>query len=207
MSLFQTIASWFTGGSQESPRSTSEPQKDPHTKWEAWCNEPLQPIQRDPKLGMGKDEVLYFEQTVEARHPSVAREWVGSRIGPSFKVARRLWLHASTFQAHPIEYNTMKSVGYGTAYVTNERFVFAGDVESIFIPLQKIVELTPYTDGVRITWQGSKKPYTFVSGSLYLYGNIYKALAKFTPDSPEAQLIKEHQANQELIEKAKEQGK
>lgn len=209
MNILTSIKSWFMGDSQESSSPVSEPQTqtEDEAKWDAWCNEPLKTLERDSRFGMDSDEVLYYNAPVEAFYMAVDRFWTGTRVGPSFRIARGLWLHGSTFQSMPVDYRVMKSAGSGRAYITHKKFAFIGDEQSIIIPLTSIVALDPYQEGVRITWERSKKPYTFLSGDRYLYGTLYKACAKFTEDSPEYAIIKEHQANQSLIEKAKEQGK
>ena len=46
----------------------------------------------------------------------------------------------------------------GTVYVTNKRLIFMGDRKNTNIKLDKILALTPYSDGVGIEKDAGKSP-------------------------------------------------
>lgn len=52
----------------------------------------------------------------------------------------------------------LKLIDTGTLYLTNKRIIFAGSKKTSNIKTDKILELTPYTDGVEIRKETGKSP-------------------------------------------------
>lgn len=64
----------------------------------------------------------------------------------SVRVAKGVSLRSGSFRSHAVK--GMVEVATGELVATNQRVIFAGDNKSFSIPLHKLINVTPYSDGV-----------------------------------------------------------
>jgi hypothetical protein len=124
---------------------------------------PLTPI-AVPELGLQQGEVPYYasEARVLGTHTRTRR--VGYSGGPSFRVARGVYWHASSYASTPVRESYTAVDDDGQLIVTNERVVFVGQRNSFSWPLPKILSIRRFTDGVQIN-PLNRRPVVFTTGS------------------------------------------
>lgn len=118
----------------------------------------LPTIQSD--IAIQKSEVLHI------RIPSVnwyelrsVRQRVSySGYSTSFKVAKGFYLRSGNYRRQSYSVDTMKLIDIGTLYMTNKRIIFTGTKKNSTIRIDKILNFTPYTDGVEIGKETGKSP-------------------------------------------------
>jgi hypothetical protein len=81
-----------------------------------------------------------------------------SGYSTSFKVAKGFYLRSGSYRPQSYSVDTMKHIDTGTIYLTNKRIIFTGTKKNSNIRIDKILDLTPYTDGVEIGKDTGKSP-------------------------------------------------
>lgn len=66
------------------------------------------------------------------------------------KIAKGFYLRAGSSRSQTYSTDTMKLIDRGTLYLTNKRIIFTGTKKNSNIRIDKILNYTPYTDGVEI---------------------------------------------------------
>lgn len=115
-------------------------------------------IQSD--IAIQKSEVLHFKvpnvNWYELR--SVRQRVSYSGYSTSFKVAKGFYLRSGSYKPQSYSVDTMKLIDTGTIYLTNKRIIFTGDKKNSNIRIDKILDFTPYSDGVEIGKETGKSP-------------------------------------------------
>ncbi|MFT3947890.1 MAG: hypothetical protein QM763_13050 [Agriterribacter sp.] len=121
-------------------------------------NLPLPIIQSD--IAIQKSEVLHFKianvNWYELR--SVRQRVSYSGYSTSFKVAKGFYLRSGSYRPQSYSVDTMKLIETGTIYLTNKRIIFTGNKKNSNIRIDKILDFTPYSDGVEIGKETGKSP-------------------------------------------------
>ena len=121
-------------------------------------NLPLPTIQSD--IAIQKSEVLHFKianvNWYELR--SVRQRVSYSGYSTSFKVAKGFYLRSGSYRPQSYSVDTMKLIDTGTIYLTNKRIIFTGNKKNSNIRIDKILDFTPYSDGVEIGKETGKSP-------------------------------------------------
>jgi len=81
-----------------------------------------------------------------------------SSYSPAFKAAKGFYLKPGNTGSGGFGSEIMKLIDTGTLYLTNKRIIFAGSKKTSNIKIDKILELTPYTDGAAIRKDTGKSP-------------------------------------------------
>lgn len=76
----------------------------------------------------------------------------------SFKIAKDFYLRSGSHSSKSYSADTMKLIDTGTLYLTSKRIIFAGAKKNANIRIDKILNFTPYTDGVEIEKETGKSP-------------------------------------------------
>ena len=90
---------------------------------------------------------MYQEKTV--------KEYGGRRSGWSFRVMKGVTYHTGGTRVQPIEHTYMDNKGNGKLYITTANLVFQGDTAAIKIPYNKLIGVTPYSDGIEVHRDGA----------------------------------------------------
>jgi hypothetical protein len=74
--------------------------------------------------------------------------YVGGSQGVSIRIMKGVRYHVGAYRGHPVkeEFETVADVG--SVYVTNKRFIFAGNKEVTSVPIAKIADV--HLDGARV---------------------------------------------------------
>jgi Chloroplast envelope transporter len=125
-----------------------------------WAIENLQLPVVHTDIHLQKNEVCHFAQTnvkwFERRKVSTRTTTLGYRY--SLKVAKGFYLRSGTSYVNANSTEVLKEVNSGNLYLTNKRIVFVGVTKNSTIRLERLVQFTPYTDGVELDKDSGKSP-------------------------------------------------
>ena len=101
---------------------------------------------------MMKSENLIWEfQGEDYRLTRTRREFRGGSVGVNVRVARGINLRQSSFRGRPVEVNESVHMDTDVLGVTTKQIYFTGSARSFRYRHNKIVSLTPFSDGVGLT--------------------------------------------------------
>lgn len=89
--------------------------------------------------------------------PRSVRKTYGGGGGPSFRVAKGVYIRTGAFASRSESHEEIRSIDSGTLSLTNKRLVFAGQKRTKSINLGKIVSIKPFKDGISINREGKQK--------------------------------------------------
>ncbi len=105
---------------------------------------------------LGKNEsVLWSYGGVSLYQEKITKEWVGRSRGMSFRVMKGVYYHTGGSKGHPVEHSRMELQGTGSLFVTNKNLIFYSQSKGLKIPFNKIVGITPYSDGIEVHKDGA----------------------------------------------------
>lgn len=117
-----------------------------------------------PELGLANGEVAYYASEAEVFGTHTRTRRVGYSGGPSFRITRGIYWHASSYTSTPVRESYTSVDDKGRLVVTNQRIIFVGALSSHAWPLSKILSIQRFTDGVQINPE-NKKAIVFTTGS------------------------------------------
>lgn len=125
-----------------------------------WALENLNLPVIQPDIVIQKSEACHLKITnvnwYELR--SVRQRVSYSGYSTSFRVAKGFYLRSGSYKPQSYSVDTMKLIDTGTLYLTNKRIIFTGSKKNSNIRIDKIIDFTPYTDGVEIGKDTGKSP-------------------------------------------------
>ena len=133
------------------------------THFEEIARDPMVPV-TVPELGLANGEVAYYASEAEVFGTHTRTRRVGYSGGPSFRIARGVYWHASSYTSTPVRESYTSVDDKGRLIVTNQRVIFVGSMNSYAWPLSKILSIQRFTDGVQIN-PVNKKAIVFTTGS------------------------------------------
>lgn len=89
---------------------------------------------------------------------SVRQRTSYSGYSTSFRVAKGFYLRSGSHTPRSYSVDQMMLIDSGNLYLTNKRIIFIGNKKNSNIRLEKILNITPYTDGVEIGKETGKTP-------------------------------------------------
>lgn len=102
-----------------------------------------------------KESVLWTYNGVSLYQEKITKEWVGRSRGMSFRVMKGVYYHTGGSKGHPVEHSSMEHQGTGSLFVTNKNLIFYSQTKGLKIPFNKIVGITPYSDGIEVHKDGA----------------------------------------------------
>ena len=107
---------------------------------------------------LGKNEsILWTYNGVSLYQEKVTKEWVGRSHGVSFRIIKGVYYRVGGMKGHPVEHSSMEFQGNGSLYVTNKNLIFYSQMKSLKVPFNKIVGITPYSDGIEVHKDGANQ--------------------------------------------------
>lgn len=127
-----------------------------------------------PTLNVGinlqKGEVCYFQTPVtwhEMRRITKRVQWGGPQL--RVKICKGLYWKMGDYAVNPITQDMLTPIDSGTAYVTNKRLLFNGEMKNASIKLQKILDFTPYKDGVMVEKDAGRSPFLAFNSNIEFF--------------------------------------
>lgn len=120
----------------------------------------------DSPINLQKNENLYYSAKVawyEERIQTLSVSYAGPTM--NFRIAKGLSLRAGRLFPSRNTKEYMKLIDSGYVYFTNKRILFVGEKGNKAIPLQKVLFITPFTNGIEIGKDAGKKPFLKCSDS------------------------------------------
>ena len=115
---------------------------------------------------MKSEELLWVFTDVGYMEQVTSREFRGSSMGASFRVAKGVYVRPSSFSGRSVESKSMERTDDGMMGVTTKHIYFAGSSKRFRVRLEKIVSFEPYRDGLGIMRDTARaKPETFIMGA------------------------------------------
>jgi hypothetical protein len=109
-------------------------------------------LQRNEKCHLVIQNVNWYELR------SVRQRLSYSGYSTSFKVAKGFYLRSGSYKPRSYSTDEIKLIDNGTLYLTNKRIIFTGLKKNSNIKLDKILSITPYSDGLEIDKETGKSP-------------------------------------------------
>lgn len=107
---------------------------------------------------LGKNEtILWTYNGVNLYQEKITKEWVGRSGGFSFRIIKDVYYRTGSMKGHPVEHSSMEFNGTGSLYVTNKNLIFYSQQKSVKVPFNKIVGITPYSDGIEVHKDGANQ--------------------------------------------------
>lgn len=129
-------------------------------------------LQKNENLIYLFNDVPYYEEKVK-------RSYVGGYAGVSIKIAKGIYYKTGAFKGHPVETSQMVNIDNGCVGVTTKHIYFAGGRKSFRAPFTKIINLTPYTDGIGIHLDNkTAKPQILKTGNGWFIYNLVQNLSQ-----------------------------
>jgi hypothetical protein len=121
---------------------------------EALRTEALKPVVASPGLALAAGESAFY--VAQAQLLGTRTSWVrtGGSSGPSFRVMRGLWWHASGYRSRSVPQTSAVVDDVGALTITNRQLFFIGNSHSMALPWDTVIEIEPFTDGVKIATNG-----------------------------------------------------
>lgn len=87
-------------------------------------------------------------KNVNFLEPRAVRYTKGGGSGASIRVAKGVTIKTGGGKSKSESVDEIKKIDIGTLTITNKRIIFSGNIKTISIDLNKLVNLTPYKDGI-----------------------------------------------------------
>ena len=110
---------------------------------------PQKPLTVPVMLGHGEC-ALWVYDNVTMFQEKITREYVGGNRGMSFRICKGMTYRTGSFKGHSVERSQMATVGVGSLVITNKHFFFHCPTSSVKIPFNKIIGVSPYSDGLEV---------------------------------------------------------
>ena len=121
-------------------------------------------------INLQKSEVCYFTTNVtwhEMRRVTKRVQWGGPQL--RVKICKGVYWKMGDYAVNPITRDQLIQIDSGTVYVTNKRLLFTGTMKNASIRLAKILDFTPYNDGVLIEKDAGRSPVLGFSNNIDLF--------------------------------------
>ena len=114
-------------------------------------------FQKSEKIVWAFNDVPFYEQRTRT-------EYVGGSSGVSVRLAKGVYYRTSAFKGHKVQVQEMKAIGTGVLALTTKHIYYSCDSKTFKIPLNKIISLEPFEDGVSLQKDGvTAKPQVFTN--------------------------------------------
>lgn len=137
-------------------------------------------ISGDLPFLLQKDEsIIWLFHGVECYEQRTKTTYVGKSHGVSVKIAKGLYYRTGSFKGNPVTSEHAVLLGTGILALTNKNLYFGSSSKTFKTPYNKIISLTPYSDGIGLQKDGvSAKPQIFKPLDGWFAYNLVSNLSK-----------------------------
>jgi hypothetical protein len=131
-------------------------------------------------INLQKSEKCYFfAQNVEWYElRSVRTRTNYSGYSASVKVVKGFYLRTGSYTPRSVSSEQLSLIDKGSLYLTNKRIIFTGFKKNSNIRLEKVLSITPYTDGVEIDKETGRNPVLKINTNADIFCIILDRLIK-----------------------------
>ena len=125
-----------------------------------------------------KGEVAYLEETSNLFEPHSVRTYTGGTRGVSIPIPglKGVRYRVGSFKGTSESHEELRKVDSGILLLTNKKLVFSGSNRIKTIKLDKIIQVYPYSDAIKISVDGRRKPSYFTVSDGKLWASAIKGL-------------------------------
>lgn len=116
--------------------------------------------QIDVNINLQKKEYCHFVsdvQWLEQRKVTTRYNYTGPTM--RIKIVKGVYWRAGSMALKPVSHDELKVIDSGKLFLTNTRLIFMGNKGSKTIKINKILDFTPYKNGVDIQKDSGKSPF------------------------------------------------
>ena len=107
---------------------------------------------------LGRNEsILWTYNGVSLYQEKISKEWVGRSGGFSFRIIKGVYYRTGGMKGHPVEHSSMEFNGTGSLFITNKNLIFYSPQKSVKVPYNKLIGITPYSDGIEVHKDGANQ--------------------------------------------------
>jgi hypothetical protein len=103
-----------------------------------------------PFLIQKSENIIWIFKNVNFFEQRTKTTYEGGSSGVSFRIAKGVYYRAGAFKGNPVHTTEMQQIGTGLFAITNKNIYFSSPSKSLKIPINKILTLNPYEDGIGI---------------------------------------------------------
>lgn len=130
-------------------------------------------------LSLQNGEYCYYTCQVDwLEYISITKRINYSGFTYSHKILKGLSYRVGSINLQKITANELKVIDTGKLFFTNKRVIFMGAIKNINIKLNRILSITPYSDGVEIEKDSGKSPVIRVAADADILTAIFSRLIK-----------------------------
>ena len=119
---------------------------------------------------------IWVYNDIDAYMDKTGKQYVGGNNGVSFKICKGVYYRTGASKGHSVNYDYTESQGRGSLIITNKAVYFVG-AKTIKIIIKKIINLEPYSDGIKIQKEGVRNnSFTFVGFDSWFMMNLLPML-------------------------------
>lgn len=143
-----------------------------------WLIENDQPPTVEVDINLQKNEKCYAIRDIDWLETRRVRERVKfSGLSMRIPLGKGLSYRIGDYDVTPIYRDVLTTIDSGRLYLTNKRIVFIGENKSSSINLSKVLNFTPYLDGIEIVKGSGKNPvFSFDHGIKIFAMFLHRAL-------------------------------
>lgn len=128
-------------------------------------------------INLPKSETLHFTTSIawqEQRKITTRYNYAGPTA--RIKIVKGVYYRFGSMGVRPQSEDVWQTIDQGKIFLTNKRLIFMGEKGNKNIPLNKIIDFTPYSDGVDIQKDSGKSPFLKFSDDTELFAMILSRL-------------------------------
>lgn len=132
-----------------------------------------------PFLFQKSESLIWVFANVEFYEQRTRTEYRGGSQGVSVRVAKGVYYRTSSFKGRPVQISEMKYIGTGLLALTTKHIYFGSPEKKIKIPINKLVSIEPYEDGIGLQKDGvTAKPQIFKNIDGWFAHNVISNLSQ-----------------------------
>lgn len=109
-----------------------------------------------------KNEICHFVTSAQLMEEKTKTSYVGGSHGVSYRVAKGVTFRTGSFRGRAIKETHAEVTDTGILYVTNKSVLFVGNKKNVSYPINKILDISKYTDGIKFQKENESKPRVFL---------------------------------------------
>jgi Chloroplast envelope transporter len=123
----------------------------------------------DPGISLQRGEICHYRSDCEwheMRKQRIATAYAGPTM--RVKIAKGLYYRMGTLAHAPISVDSIVKIDTGKVFITNKRLIFMGVNKNVSLKLDKILDITPFSDAVKIDKDTGRTPFLFTDDAVFL---------------------------------------
>ncbi len=118
------------------------------------------------------EKIILDEKSIRLFEPRAIRRNVG--VGFRSRVTKRVSM--GTWSSQGESHQEWRKIDTGRIVLTNRRIIFNGAIEHRIIPVDKVISMHPYTDGIEIGSKSRSKSMIFFLENSFMWGTAINIL-------------------------------